>query len=259
MKRVLKVLPFLLGMSVSAAAYEGEDGGKRGGYTATGFTVGMEAGTSTFKNIISRKKPGSTAAVTAKTDDSSDNEDDKYSAETTKTGFSGDIFVGCNKQIGALVIGVLADFNLQYKARPSTRLTHREDKTQEETKLQRKYACEFKLRAGLNLGGPVLFVNCGTIVGKYLLERIKFDSAGKKVETSSSGDSSDDSSSKGTEKRTGIKPSWLLGVDVEVPLSQCFYVKVGGQKVFAKKIVDIEKSEFQSSEWVFKAGFGCRL
>ncbi|MDR1488815.1 MAG: hypothetical protein LBI26_03710 [Holosporales bacterium] len=228
--------------SFSLFAEDGEDGYSKGSggsvSSVTGFYVGVDAGASHLKNTFSLK-------------DSKDKEGKATEKADSDTGMLGDIFCGYGVQLGRFVFtgeGLMATETAKPVTTKSvTEISSKDGENEEKDKIsqQRKYSFGFVPKVGFRVtNGLTVYVNCGTIVAKYLLGDEK---------TSDNKDNKTDN-----QKKSDIKPSLLVGLTLEYNFGS-FFVKGEGNKLFKKSIIEEEADKLESDSYIFKIGAGYRF
>jgi opacity protein-like surface antigen len=214
--------------------------------SVTGFYGGADVGMSRLKNKVTKRNRTEVKVDTSKTETIVI----VQNKSKTKSGALWDIFCGYNFQIGKFIVGAEV---LVGMASPKPRVFTKGSKTEEEesttsiesTTLKRKYSFGLVPRIGYNIiGGFNAYLNFGTTFSKY---NVNFKSKEKKKD--------------GDEKKVKkgkTKAALLLGLGAEQNFGP-FFVRAECNKVFKKRIVEIEKEKVNANSYIFKVGGGCRF
>lgn len=205
----------------------------------TGFYAGVDVGLSNLKNKMSRQKNTEKTTYVRK--------------NKKKNGFSGDIFLGYNFQMGRFIFGAECLLGME-SAKPVTIIRDGETTVLqtkntelttpgESASLKRKYTFGFVPRFGYAIcGGLNAYVNLGTMFAKYSLKH-KEKKEGEDVKSQS--------------KNKG-KASLLVGLGVEQNFGSLF-VRAECNKIFKRNIATVGNTKVGSESYVVKLGAGYRF
>jgi opacity protein-like surface antigen len=218
--------------------------------SVTGFYGGVDVGMSHLKNKTTKRnktqvkgEAGGTEAVLI-----------VEKKKKGKSGFAWDVFCGYNFQMGKFIIGIEALGGMESsKPRVFTKGSKVEEDesttTQiESTTLKRKYNFGLVPHVGYNIfGGFNAYLNFGTVVSKY---NVKLRSKDKKKEGK-------DENEKNV-KKGKTKASFLLGLGAEQNFGP-FFVRAECNKIFKRRLTEIEKKKVDTDSYIFKIGGGYRF